>query len=82
MSGRVSLADEHVHLSEEERRLVSRIDFSRDALVLLGMYKPGGALYEALLKLEAQYGRVLCNYRSSGGYLFHLLEVGRGMCRL
>ena len=71
-------ADEHVHLSEEERRLVSRIDFSRDALVLLGMYKPGGALYEALLKLEAQYGRVLCNYRSSGGYLFHLLEVGRG----
>lgn len=70
-----ALTEEHIHLSAEEEQLVAQAALPDNALLLLGMYKPGGALYSELLKLESGSGRVLCNYTSPCGYVFHLLCV-------
>lgn len=72
------LVEEHIRLSSEEEAETAQIDPEQSALMLLGMHKPGGTLYADLLKLEAGFCRVLCNYTSPCGYVFHLLCVPKG----
>lgn len=69
------LTEGHIRLSEEEQALLSDIDFVQEALLILGMYKTSGSLYEELIKLEAGLAKVLFNYTAANSYIFHLMRV-------
>lgn len=64
----------HGSLLQEKQKEAS-IDIGNDFLVVVGMYNPQGALYEALLTTECTHATLLCTYTASYGYLFHLLQI-------